>query len=101
MVYQSIDVNGSFSYPLPDIPQGTCLGPLLFIVYAYRLPLSLLLNAHMFVDDTTITGVAKIYDYICRPTARKRKKIKEGAEVKFLGTKIQNNLSWLAYYRSF
>lgn len=140
---QSTYINGSFSTPRMTacgIPQGSCLGPLLYIIYSNDLPLALTnQNAFMFADDTTISTVAHNQTalnnqlsndlqcinkwvkgnnlvlnasktqtmVIC--TTRKRRKlkpwslmygnilIKEVAEVKLLGIKIQNNLAWRSH----
>ena len=140
---QSVYVNGSFSSPRSTtcgIPQGSCLGPLLYIIYTNDLPLVLMdSNANMFADDTTITAVAEsqtqLYDYLANDfkrvvewvennklvlntnktknmvicTNKKRKRlgpwsltyggvqIDEVSEVKLLGVRIQNNLSWTAH----
>lgn len=140
---ESIYVNGSFSSPRTltcGIPQGSCLGPLLFIIYTNDFPLVLAnSNAHMFADDTTITAAAdsqtRLYEYLSNDfksvikwvennklvlnviktkymiicTTRKRRKLKpwhltygsvhieEATEVKLLGVRKQNNLSWAAH----
>ena len=57
---QRVSVNGEISdgYPLPfGVPQGSCLGPLLFSVYASKLfevTKLYLPNAHAFADDTQL-----------------------------------------------
>ena len=57
---QCVSINGETSdcYPLPfGVPQGSCLGPLLFSAYASKLfeVIKLYLpNAHAFADDTQL-----------------------------------------------
>ena len=57
---QSVTVGGNISKSLPPntgVPQGSILGPLLFIIYTSDLPSCLPLECKLFMyaDDSTIT----------------------------------------------
>ena len=59
---QQICINGSNSTWRPvtsGIPQGSVLGPILFVLYINDLPSNILSDVHMFADDTKIFNIIK------------------------------------------
>ena len=75
---QYVKVNGKKSEPrkvLCGVPQGSILGPLLFIIYVNDLPDILeKLEATIFADDTTLVTYAKDIDSL-EKTANQELKI--------------------------
>ncbi len=55
--YQSVAVNGTYSNPVEvtsGIPQGSVLGPLLFVIYINDMPDNINSDIYLFADDTKI-----------------------------------------------
>ena len=59
---QRVVINGSFSNFLPiesGVPQGSVLGPLLFLVYINDLERNIKSNIKFFADDTMLFSLVK------------------------------------------
>ena len=59
--YQRVVLNGqtsSWTPVLAGVPQGSILGPVVFLIYINDLPNELQLNAKLFADDTSLFAVA-------------------------------------------
>ena len=57
--HQRVKVNGSYSswtYVSSGVPQGSVLGPLLFVAYINDLPSLLATNCKLFADDAKLYG---------------------------------------------
>ena len=64
--YQQVSINGETSNRkevASGIPQGTVLGPILFVIYINNLPEAVESAAYLFADDTKIFRVINSLDY--------------------------------------
>ena len=60
--FQYTEINGVLSQKEPitlGVPQGTVLGPLLYLIYTHDLPNATILKALLFADDTSLIASGK------------------------------------------
>ena len=59
------------------VPQGSCLGPVLFLCYLNFMPNCTSLESLMFADDCTIIGTGKNIDELCHKINNELKVIED------------------------
>lgn len=126
---QVVSVNGGLSEPRLNrfgVPQGSILGPFLFIIMINDLPLHLTLPPVLYADDTTIVSIDSSLQKVLETQAAAfleakewflgnglilnegktqvmtlglREVINEVTEVRFLGFYLDPTLSWRAHIR--
>ena len=89
---QFVSVNGSNSNHLSvtcGVPQGSVLGPLLFLIYINDLPLSSSrLDFYLFADDTNIYYEAESLHHLQNVVNKELKKVKIWLDVNKLSLNI-------------
>jgi len=92
-------VNGRYSswtQVTSGVPQGSVIGPLLFLIYVNDVSEWIKSEMRMFADDTKVwKKITKLQDCIDLPEDHKTAKLVRHMDIAVSPGKVQSNASWL------